>query len=108
LLGLRVGIPPGAWMFLLFVLYSKDKEIQIKNREEKKSRRGNGLLCCVLLIKTVKMEGNQDKETSRDRVQENRERKKFMVWARFLASLHTGPGAYPAVYVMCTGSLFRA
>ena len=59
LLELRVGIPPGAWMYVLFVLYSKDKkqnqdsqdkEIQIKYREKKKSRRGNGFFCCVLCV----------------------------------------------------------
>ena len=45
LVGLRVRIPPGAWMFVLCVLYSKDrrqsqdeedKEVQIKYREQKK------------------------------------------------------------------------
>ena len=31
-------------------------------------------MCCVLLIKTGKMEDNQDKETSTDRVKENTEK----------------------------------
>ena len=33
LLGLRVRIPPGAWMFVLCVLYSKDKRHSQNNQD---------------------------------------------------------------------------
>ena len=58
LLGLRVRIPPGAWIFVLCELHSKDKRhsqdnqdkavIQMKYKEQKKFLRGHGCLCCVL------------------------------------------------------------
>ena len=39
LLGLRVRIPPGAWMFVLCVLYSKDKKAKVRTAHTKKQIR---------------------------------------------------------------------
>ena len=59
LLGLRVRIPPRAWMFMLCVLYNKDKMhsqdnqdkvlVQMKYREQK-SYRGHGCLSVVSVV----------------------------------------------------------
>ena len=38
LLGLRIWIPPGAWMFVLCVLYSQDKESKSQDNQDKKVR----------------------------------------------------------------------
>ena len=65
LLGLRIRIPPGAWMFVLCVLYSKDKKDKrhsqdnqdkevMQSERKKKSRRGHGWLSGVSVVCVVK------------------------------------------------------
>ena len=42
LLGLQLRIPPGAWMLVLCVLYSKDKEVRTKVQREQKKKSQQG------------------------------------------------------------------
>ena len=75
LLGLRVRIPPGAWIFGLCVLYSKDKrhsqynqnkEVQIKCRERTKKIPPGSMDVCVVCVLQQGTKGkgqeNQDRE----------------------------------------------
>ena len=71
LLGLRVRIPPGAWMFVLCVV-SKDKKVKCRKCRTKKTQ-------------------NQVR-AKYDRVQEN---KKIPVKASFSAPIRTGPAPPP-------------
>ena len=67
LLGLRVRMPPGAWMFLLCVIYSKDKKAKIHD--------------------------NQDREV---RVKYRQRTKNIPLGARVSAPVHTGFGSHLA------------
>ena len=75
LLGLRVRISPGEWMFVL----------------------------CVLYIRGKRQRAGQSGRRTADKVK--RENKKIPVGAIFSAPVHTGPGAHPSSYKMGTGYL---
>ena len=70
--------PPGAWMFVLCVLYSKDKRKRAWTIRKKEVR-----------------------------IKYKKRTKKFPVGARFSAVVRTLPVSHPVFYKMGTGSLYR-
>ena len=78
LLGLRVRIPPEAWLFVLCVLHSKWQKAKPGQSGHRctdivrtKNISGAWIFVCCFVVSEAKMQESQDKETSTDRVQEN-------------------------------------
>ena len=88
--GLRVWIPPGVWMFVLGVLYSKDKlqkpgqsgqrskdKVQRENKKSSPSLPPRGAWICVLSVVQSRQRNKHGKSTKSEQNKEFRESLKF-------------------------------